>query len=454
MRACVRCGALRPAPTQLRGAVRSVQALQRAAPASRGSQGAGGRARLDQGCAARLSAAAAEGEPGPAAPQPGPVAPRGRGKACKTADGEAEPLPRKAFARTPGKRGEKTADGKPKPDERTVAYLVDLGWFKSEEEVVALLTRAKSGHHRFPFETAEPAADWLDATLGPEPVVRGLSPAARAVKTHLRLLTRDTATLQRNWDALMLPIEQGGVGCMLTQEEASEAFLKHPPILNYTVDNVRSGWSMLTATEGGLGLTHDEARKCILRNPQVLTSDFEKFTKRVELLLSLGYADAHRMVLAESRVLNFKDETVIEHAVWWQQTRLDHVKVITSQPTLLGAPTTTELHAKLDFLRRVVGMSDADLNNAASLLACSLPGRLRARFFYALQKQKLARFGAISTMMQVKDSVFLAMMQGRSSMTKELASDVEVKRYQKLVASPSFVAWRERREAQCKRGST
>ena len=328
-----------------------------------------------------------------------------------------------------------------------MAHLVDLGWFKSEEEVVALLTRAKGSEHRYPFETAEPAADWLEATLGPEPVVKRLCPAARAVKTNPRLLTKDAATLQRNWDALMPPIEQGGVGIMLSEEQAREVFCKYPPILNFTADNLRSGWSMLTATEGGLGLTHDEARKCILANPRVLASDFEKFTKRVELLRSLGYADAHRMVLSQSRMLTYTDETVIEHAVWWRQTGLDHVKLITAQPTLLGVCSTSELQAKLDFLRRVAGMSDAVLNNAPSLFGRSLHGRLRARYFYALQKQKLARFRSFSTMFKAKDSLFLAMLQGRPSNTTELASDVEVKRYQKLIASPKFTAWRERQEA-------
>jgi hypothetical protein len=50
-----------------------------------------------------------------------------------------------------GERGEKTADGKPKPDERTVADLVERGWFESEEAAVALLTRRRTGHNRFVF---------------------------------------------------------------------------------------------------------------------------------------------------------------------------------------------------------------------------------------------------------------------------------------------------------------
>jgi len=434
--------ALRSAVAALRGAAQMALVPQRVAPAGAGAQAAAELARrLDQGCAGVRHAATAAGD------EPGPAAPRGRGVPCTAADGEAAPLARRPRAPYP-KRGEKTADGRPKPDERTVAYLVDLGWFKTKNDVVALLTRAKSRTDRYPFETAKPAADWLVATLGPEPVVKGLCPAARAVKTFPALLTRDTAMLQLKWDALMLPIEQGGVGCVLSEEQAHEAVCKFPQLLGLALDNLRSGWSMLTATEGGLGLTHDEARKSILLNPIVLLSDFEKFTKRVELVKTLGYADAHRMVLSQSRVLTYTDETVIEHADWWrQQTGLDHVKLITSMPLLLGAPSTTELQAKLDFLRRVVGMSDADLNNAPTLFTRSLPGRLRARYFYTLQKQKLARFRAINTLMGMKDSLFLAMIQGRPSTTKELASDVEVKRYQKLSASPSFVAWRERQEA-------
>ena len=105
------------------------------------------------------------------------------------------------------------------------------------------------------------------------------------------------------------------------------------------------------------------------------------------------------------------------------------------------------MQANLDFLRDVAGMSTAELNNATPLFALSLDGRLRARYFYALLKGRLARFGTINTMMQVKDSIFLAMLQGRPKNTKELASELEVARYDKLVKSAKFAAWRERQEA-------
>ena len=192
-------------------------------------------------------------------------------------------------------------------------------------------------------------------------------------------------------------------------------------------------------------MSPDEARKCILRGPAILRFDHGKVVLRVKLLKSLGYIEAHTMVLAEPHVLNYKEETVREHAAWWKQTGLDHVKLLTTQPTLLGAPKTIELQAKLIFLSRVVGMSKDDLNKAAALFTYSLDNRLRARYFYALQKHRLARFTVMSTMTKETDAVFLAMMQGGT--VKDCASKAEVACYQKLVSSAGFVAWRKRQEA-------
>ena len=112
---------------------------------------------------------------------------------------------------------------------------------------------------------------------------------------------------------------------------------------------------------------------------------------------------------------------------------------------LLGAPKVAELQAKLDFLRRVAGMSTADLDKAAVLFKLSLDGRLRARYFYALLKHGLGRFTSKNTLMKETDATFLAMLRGRPC--TERASELEVKRYAALVASAKFVAWRQRQEA-------
>ena len=422
--------ALRSAAALLRGAAGLALVPQHVLAAGAGAQAAAELARrLDQGCGARHAATAAGGDP-----------PRAHGAAANAAV-----APRRRAPKV-GKTGEKTADGKPKPDERTVADLVERGWFKTEQAAVALLTRRKTGHNRFAFETAKPAADWLEATLGRVPLKGGVLPAAKAVKADPSLLCQDAATLQRKWDALTLPAEQGGMGIALSKEQARTAVLKFPPILHYTTDTLKRAWSMLTATEGGLGLSPDEARSCILRSPAVVLCDHDDVVRRIELLQSFGYSKAYEMVLKGSTVLHYKEETVREHDAWWKQSGLDHVKLVTSHPTLLGVVSVDELQAKLDFLR-LVGMSTAELNNAGSLFGLSLDGRLRARYFYTVREGKLERFGSINTMMQKKDSIFLAMMQGRPSTTKELASEHEVAHYRELVASAEFVGWLEEQEA-------
>jgi hypothetical protein len=155
------------------------------------------------------------------------------------------------------------------------------------------------------------------------------------------------------------------------------------------------------------------------------------------------------MVLEEPRVLHYKDETVREHVAWWKQSGLDHVKILRRHQTLLGSPPTSDLQARLDFVRRVVGMSTADLNKAAPLFNFRLNERLRARYFYALQECKLADFTSMHTMMNVTDAAFLAMLQGVSYTVAHAnpASDQEVERYKEQVVSAKFVAWREEQEA-------
>ena len=412
--------ALRSAAALLRGAAGLTLASHHAASAGAGAQAAAELARrLGQGCATRHAATAA-------------------------GDGAGRGPPRTKAPRV-GKLGEKTADGKPKPDERTVADLVRRGWFKSEEAAVALLTRGKTNKHRYAFETAERAADWLEATLGPEPVKGGLCPAAKVVTGFPLLLTNGAAALQRKWDALTLPTERGGVGIELSTEQAREAVRKHPQLLNYSLETYKACWSMLTATEDGLGLSPEEAHKCILRSPAILMYDNNDFGRRVKLLESLGYAEARTMVLANPILLNYKDETVKESAAWWKQSGLDHLKIVTRYPSLLGR-VPASLQAKLDFLRRVAGVSNEDLNNAGSLFALDLDGRLRTRYFYALQKGSVYRC-SMSTLMLETDASYLAYALGRGNGRRKPASEAEVARYREEVASPEFVAWCKEQEA-------
>ena len=102
------------------------------------------------------------------------------GSAASPDASEARAPTRAKRAPNVGAHGEKTASGRPKPDVRTVARLVELGWCETAEATEAMLTRQKH-RNRFAFETAGPAIDWLLNTLGEEKHRSGRSCAARAV---------------------------------------------------------------------------------------------------------------------------------------------------------------------------------------------------------------------------------------------------------------------------------
>jgi hypothetical protein len=378
--------------------------------------------------------------------QPEAAPPRRRGLPRKVVAGDeasqAKPQKRRQRAPRVGELGEKTVDGKPKPDERTVEDLVRRGWFESEDEVLQVLGKAsKRSGSRFPYETAEPAADWLEATLGLEQLKGGLLPAAKAVKAFPELLYRDAATLQRKWDALTLPAEQAGVGIAFSQEQAREAVRKYPQVLIFALDTLKRGWSMLTATEGGLGLLPEEARSCILRSPAVLRFDHDAVVRRVELLKSLGYPKAYKMVLKEPRVLSYTEECVRERDAWWKQSGLDHVKIVEAHPTLLGGSSTMELQEKLSFLRDVAGLSTDDLNLAAPILAYSLDKKLRPRFFYAWKHGALER-NKLSSLTFCSDALYLRKVHQLDAP----ASEDEVDLFKEMIASADFLAWAAQQE--------
>ena len=194
---------------------------------------------------------------------------------------------------------------------------------------------------------------------------------------------------------------------------------------------------MVTDEKDGLNLPHEEARECILRVPSVLLYDNDDVLRRVALLKSLGYEEAGAMVLKQPSVLNFKEET----AAWWNQTGLDHVKLVTANQILLGVCSVEELQTKLNFLSRVAKLSVADLNSGGSLFAANLD-TLRSRFFYALKHGALERY-KLSTLVFCSDARFLRFVHQLDA----LADSRTIAEYKQEVASTAFQKWVAQAEA-------
>ena len=355
---------------------------------------------------------AAAGSGNDSAEPPAPAATPPEREATTAARGdavdEAKPAtPAAAAARAPtrakgapkvGVRGEKTASGRPKPDVRTVARLVELGWCDTAEAAEAMLTRQKT-ESRFTFETAGPAIDWLLNTLGEEKHRSGKCCAARAVSKSPLILARSVPSLQRGWETV------------ISSREA-----------------------------GGLGLSEEVARHRVASTPYVLSFSDGFVQQRAAFLETLGVPDGCAAIAQNLIFLGFAEDRLRKRVQWLQSQGLDVKRILSSNPTVVMI-SAKALSPKLDFMRSVVGLDTSAIT--ARLLKASLDGVLRARYFYALQRGVLERYALVS-LVPCSDATFIKSIHR----LKTTASASEVAAYTAHIASPAFCAYMDEQEQQ------
>ena len=353
-----------------------------------------------------FAAAAGSGD-GPAEPPVPAVAPTERESAgaIGNTDDDAGPAPPDAsVARAPtrakrashvGVHGEKTARGRPKPDVRTVARLVELGWWDTAEAAETMLTRLKT-HKRFAFETAGPAIDWLINTLGEEKHSSGRCLAAHAVHRFPLILAYKTSTLQRGWEVVTL------------QREA-----------------------------GGLGLSEGVARKRFAGQPQLHLYTKESVQKRAAFLETLGVPDGRTAIAGGFTLLGFAEKRLRSNAEWFGLQGLDVKQVLSSNPWLITR-AAKNLSPKIDFMLNVVCLN---ADNLAGLLTFSLENTLRPRFFYAMQQTE-KRY-TLSSLVKCSDAIYMKMIH---RLKKPAATVNEIAAYKAHIASPAFLAYMDEQE--------
>jgi hypothetical protein len=295
--------------------------------------------------------------------------------------------------------GEKTASGRPKPDVRTVARLVELGWWATPEVAEARLTRGTNGT-RYAYETASLANDWLLETLGEGEHRSGRSCAAQAVCNEPRVLTYSISALQAGWDIVV---------------HSQEA--------------------------GGLGLSVEVARQRVASFPQVLVFSKEFMAKRAAFLETLGVPDGRAAIARYFPLLGVSEITIRNGAEWMQSQGLDVVRMVSMQPDLLWR-SPERLSAKLDFMRNVVGLNTSEI--MPRFLIASLDNVLRPRYFYALQRGVEQRY-TFSTLVIPSDAKYLKMANSLPKGVHAIAADVAA--YQAHIATPAFRAYMDEQEA-------
>ena len=298
-----------------------------------------------------------------------------------------------------GVLNEKTASGRPKPDVRTVARLVELGWCDTAEAAEAMLTRPKT-ESRFTFETAGPAIDWLLNTLGEEKHRSGRSCAARAVFAFPLILAYSVPTLQRGWEAVISSREAGGLG--LSEEEV--------------------------------------ARRRVASQPFVLGFSDGFVQQRAAFLETLGVPDGCAAIARNFAFLSYAEDTLRSSVQWLQSQGLDVKRILSLNPTVITVSAKV-LSPKLDFMRSVAGLGTSAISGR--LLIASLDGVLRPRYFYALQRGVLERY-TLGSLVHHSTAALLKMLHrlGRAATADEVAA------YTAHIASPAFRAYVVEQEQQ------
>ena len=299
-----------------------------------------------------------------------------------------------------GVRGETTASGRPKPDERTVARLVVLGWWATEEAVEAALT-SKTNGTRYPYETAGPVIDWLVEALGEGEHRSGRSFAAQAVLKDPGILTRSTSLLQAGWETVVQPREAGG-----------------------------------------LGLPADVAQRRVTRFPVVLGFSKEFVAKRAAFLETLGVPDGRAAIAYQFQLLGVSETTLRSAAEWMRSQGLDAVRMVSLHPQLLYL-SPKGLWPKLDFMRSVVGLNTSK-SDTSRFLTASLDNVMRPRYFYALQRG-VAQHYTFGSLVVCSDAKFLKRANSLAIGVHATAADVAA--YKAHIATPTFRTYMDEQEA-------
>ena len=318
------------------------------------------------------------------------------GDEASSAASEARAPTRRKRAPRVGVLNEKTASGRPKPDVRTVARLVELGWWDTAEAAEAMLTRHKTAN-RFPFETAGLAIDWLLMKLGEEKhSCSGRRLAAHAVSSIPLILTHNASALQRGWEVVTLSREAGG-----------------------------------------LGLSEEVARRRVATNPTILNYSRESVQKRAAFLETLGVPDGRAAIASQFPLLGFAEDKLRSKAEWFRSQGLQVKRLLSSQPSLLMS-SVKSLLPKLDFMLNVVRLDVGDFVPVS--LASSLDKKLRLRFFYAMQQTE--KHYTFSSLITLSDAKFVKMIHS----LKRPATVNEIAAYKAHTASPAFYAYMDEQE--------
>lgn len=336
------------------------------------------------------------------------------------------------------------------PDPRTVDFLVDRG-VGTQAAVTSLLARNERGATRGSHANAEAAWDWLHdilAECAAEEAAEKVAPPARAGKARQKSSSPESAPAASVDELPAPPPRPGrprkGEGEPFT---AAGAVRAAPELLYCGIERLRRGWAFLRAPAalGGAGLDREAALVALFRFGRWVLYTPASITARAAFLTAeFGIADGMRTALHVSALLHFSEETLRSKAAALRSAGLDATKLLSSAPRLASV-SAASLRDKAAWLRDVAGATPAEINAAPALLAYSLRGRVRPRYFFAARLKALDG-RALMTFCYPSDADFL-----ETTLRHTAAATWSVEQYRSHIASKEFTKWADAQEAELRR---
>jgi hypothetical protein len=324
-----------------------------------------------------------------------------------------------------------------------VDFLVQRG-VGTEAVVTALLSRNERGATRGSHANAEAAWAFLNQVLAE----CAAEAAAEAAGGGAGAAAAPPSAVAEVEALPPLPPRKGrprkGEGEPFT---AAGAVLAAPVLLYCSLDRLRRGWAFLRApvAAGGAGLGREDALVALFRFGRWIEHTPSAIAARAAFLeREFGVSDGVRVSLHVSALLHFSDDTLRNKAAALQAEGLDALRLLAAAPRLASIGAEALRH-KAAWLRDVAGLTAEEVNAAPALLAYSLNGRVRPRFFFAARLRALDG-RALMTFCYPADDEFLA-----NTLRHTAAATWSVEQYRRHIASKEFNDWADAREAELRR---
>jgi len=158
--------------------------------------------------------------------------------------------------------------------------------------------------------------------------------------------------------------------------DVGKAIRRNPKLLRLSPEVLAARLDSLRA----LGI---DGPRAIKQQPTVLNLLSHTIEKKTLFLFSIGF-NAKALIHRSSKVLTFSKDAIRSSIEFLKGNGLDAMRILGTQPTLMGSHTNRRLRPMIEFITKDMGRSHEEINRCPRCLTASLEQRLKPRYRYTV----------------------------------------------------------------------